>query len=155
MPARLLLTAVAIAFLLVGGIAAVDAGVQETGERVTVEGESFTPSAGATTVLNQSQLDGVRYYRVENVTVLDENSTVMVPGEDFDWQQNDGTLTTLSGGRLAGDASATVTYGFTLTSATEKSIAELASKGGNVGRFAVFVMVVGAVMLSVKALTKL
>jgi len=155
MPARLLLAAVAISFLVAGGIAAVDAGVQETGEKVTVDSESFMPAAGAQTVLNQSELDGVRYYRVENVTVLDENSTVMVPGEDFVWHQENGTLTTTAGGRLAGDASATITYGFTLTSDTEQALAEVSSNGGNVAMLLVFVMTVGAVMLAAKSLINL
>lgn len=151
MPARLIITAVAVALLVAGGVAAVDLGVAETGQQESVS-ESFTPpTTSGTTVLNQSQLDGVRYFPVENITVTDENGTLMVPSEDFAWDRPNGTVETLAGGRLAGDSSANIEYGYRLTSDTAEGIGGLAGSGFETAGTLMFVVVVGFVVVSLRA----
>lgn len=151
MPARYLLTAVVIALIVAGGVAAVDAGVQETGPEKVVNETFQSPSAGATVTLNQSNLDSVRYFRTTQITVTDENGTLMVPGEDFDWDQANGTLDVLAGGRLAGDSEGTIEYGFRLTSAGQEEAGSFAGNGFEVAGVLVFVTAVGFVLISLRA----
>lgn len=151
MPAKLILTTVAVAVLVLAGIAAVDAGVSQVGQKQSFS-ESFTPSAGDVTQLNQSDLDPVRYFDVSNVTVTNASDVIMAPGVDFEWLQSNGTVQTITGGRLDGDPSATITYGYRTTSDTVRNVTGVAAGGFEAGALLVFVLVVAFVVTSLHVL---
>lgn len=147
-----MLTAAAVALIVAGGVAAVDQGIAETGQQASFSEKFNPPSSQAVTVLDQSQLDSVRYFSVQNVTVTGNTGTLMIPGEDFEWNRNNGTITTLSGGRLAGQSSANISYGYRITADNQKAVGQLAADGAEVSGILVFVVVVAAVVVSIRAL---
>lgn len=107
---RVAVVFIGIAVLLAGATVAFDAQLADSGTDVQVENESFTPTSGTVITLNESARDDVIYN--ESVTVRDENDTVMTAGSDYRWFANNGTVKPVAGGDLAGDANATVTYGY-------------------------------------------
>ena len=153
MPAKYLLTAVAVAVIILGGVAAADAGLGEAGKTKTITNESFAPAdAGNYTALEYSTLDGVQYADATEITVYDENGTEMIAGQDYDWETSNGTVQTLAGGRLVNDASANVTYGYAAPTQFQRSLAETFGGASDVATTFVFALVVGFVLVSIKAL---
>jgi hypothetical protein len=146
MPAKLIVTAVAVALVVAGGIVAVDAGVAETGELRTFSETASNPTAGATLTLNQSNLDSVRYVPVDAVTVTDENGTLMIPGEDFSYDRANGTITPLAGGRLAGDSSASVKYGLRMVTSQQEDVSAFGAGVGETATAVMFVTVIAFVV---------
>jgi len=152
MPAKYILTAAIVAILLVAGLTAVDAGVAESGDEIDVVNESFVPPASTGVVqLNQSDLSGVRYGAADEIAIEDENNTRMVAGEDYEWLRSNGTVRVLSSGRLAGDATATIDYGLTVTSDTQSNISSAIANSANAARLVPLVLVVGFVVVSLRA----
>lgn len=151
MPARLLLTAVAVAVIVLAGAAAVDAGIHEVGQKETFD-ESFVPDAGNVTELNHSNLDSVRYYYESNVTVRNGSGVVMAPGADYEWFRSNGTVLTVTGGRLDGDASADITYGYRVTSDEVQNVSSVGASGFQAGALLVLVLVVSFVVVGMRAM---
>lgn len=151
MPAKLILATVAVAVIVLAGAAAVDAGVSATGQQQTFS-ESFVPSAGAVTALDQSELDPVRYFHESNVTVTNGSGVVMAAGVDYEWIRSNGTVETLAGGRLDGDSTADITYGYRATSSDATDVAHLGASGLEAGALMVFVLTVGFVVTSLRVL---
>jgi hypothetical protein len=146
MPAKLIVTAVAVALVVAGGIVAVDAGVAETGELRTFSETASNPTAGTTLTLNQSNLDSVRYVPVDALTVTDENGTLMIPGEDFSYDRANGTITPLAGGRLAGDSSASVEYGLRMVTSQQEDVSAFGAGVGETATAVMFVTVIAFVV---------
>jgi hypothetical protein len=152
MPAKYITTAAVVAILLVAGLAAVDAGVAESGDEIDVVNESFVPPASAGVVsLNQSDLSGVRYAAADELTVEDENGTQMVQGSDFAWNRTNGSLEVLAGSRLLGDSIATIDYGLRVTSSEQSNISDTVANSGEAARLIPMVLVVGFVVLGLRA----
>ena len=105
-------------------LAGVQAGLQNAGYERTQVNETFQP-ANATNVtsLNFSNLDSAYYDR--NITVYDENDTLMRHGQDYDWIRENGTVRTLSGGGLVNDTNATVSYSWQQTTAEQRDMAAM------------------------------
>lgn len=138
---RLLLAFVAIAILSMAGLAAYEAGLAEAGDDFVATNESWTPDAGNVTALDESNRNGVYYSK--NATVYDENGTVMDAGTDYRWITDNGTVKALSGGGLAGDSSAKITYGYEVTT---KSQRDIAGTLGQIPRLAGLALPIGALM---------
>lgn len=126
------------------GTYALEASLEDAGTPKQVYNESFNASGAADTVLELNNSNISRAYYDENVTVWNDSTTQMDRGTDYEWFVGNGTIKPLSGGDLAGDANATVTYGYTLTTETHQSMATiLAQLPRVVGLIApVFVMVI-------------
>lgn len=150
---RILLVAISTALLLLAGAAAADAALHSAGEQYDVQKESWTPNAGNVTALNQSNLDGVRYDR--HVNVWDENATKMVDGEDYEWFHTNGTVKALTGGRLDGDASAEITYGYVAPTGVQSGIASTIAGGVDVAGLFVLVAIAGFIVTALAALGRL
>ncbi len=110
-----------LAVIAAMGITAIQGGLEEAGDDELVENETFTPSAGSVTTLDDSKQDNTYYD--EEVVVRDENGTIVDEGTDYEWFVGNGTIKTLSGGELAGDSSADITYGYQQTTAEQRGIA--------------------------------
>lgn len=152
MPAKYLLAAAAVAVLVLGGVAAADAALANTGKQKVVENETFTPAAaGGHVSLNFSDLDGVRYAPETEIQVFDENNTEMIAGEDYDWVRTNGSIQILSGGRLVGDSDATITYGYGAPTTVQRSLAEVFGGGAETASLFVLVITVLFVVVSLRA----
>jgi len=135
---------VLVAILLVGGIAAYQGALAQSGDDRLVQEESFSsPTAGELITVEKSGDDGV--YFGDNVTIYGENSNEMDEGTDYEWYGN-GTFRVLSGGDLAGDASGTITYEYQQVTEEQQEQAQFISTLlGNAG----FVVLIGIVIITV------
>lgn len=115
-----------LAILAMLGAVAFEAALENAGTDVTVANETFTPTADTVIQLDDSGKD-LAYYS-HNVTVYDENDTVMNPGSDYTWFTGNGTIKPLSGGALAGDTTAKITYAYQLTTQEQQELAALAGE---------------------------
>lgn len=122
---RVILAVLAIAMLAIVGAHGFEAALETAGEDHTITNETWTPTAGSVTVLDESNRKGAYY--AHNVTVYDENDTEVDPGKDYKWFVGNGTIKALSGGELEGDANASITYEFEQTSETQREFAGLLS----------------------------
>lgn len=68
------------------------------GEEATIVGELWTPAAGAATVLDGSNLDGVKYSRDVRVGTNKSgtNNILAAPGVHYTWNAGTGVITTLN-----------------------------------------------------------
>lgn len=118
---RTALLALALVLVASGGVAGMDAALDDAGPRTDISGETFTPTAGSVQQLDESNRDGATYN--ETVAVADENGSPSVEGTDYEWFDQNGTIKPLAGGNLAGDSSATVSYAFREPTATQEAFA--------------------------------
>lgn len=110
-------------FVIIAGIAIYggQAALSDAGDDVTVTNETWTPDAGNWTDLDKSNIEFASYD--ETVTVRDENETLMDRGTDYDWNSTDGTVFTIIGGGLDGDANATITYDYQVSTGQQRTFA--------------------------------
>lgn len=120
---RAIVAVFGLAILAISGGYALEAALEGAGENHLVVNETFTPAAGSVTQLDESERAGVYYDH--NVTVYDETGSEMTAGTDYRWFPGNGTIKTLTGGGLDGDASANATYGFQVPSDEERAGAAL------------------------------
>lgn len=103
--------AVGLVVVLFMGIYVLDAAAEDSRHDVTVENETFQPSAGALESFENSELARADYD--ETVTVRNESDdSVYDPGGNYTWQSGNGTLRVTSGGELANADNASITYGY-------------------------------------------
>lgn len=108
--AALGLAVAGVAMLVFVGMYVVDAAVDNSQHDVTVVNESFTPSGGEVTQLQNSNLSRADYD--DNVTVRFENGTVVDRAGNYTWFSGNGTVRTTAGSRLASVSTALITYGY-------------------------------------------
>ena len=61
------------------------------------------------------------------VVVYDEGDKLMEPDRDYVWHPSNGTIQTVEGGRLAGDANATISYGYNRPTEGQQGMAKIAA----------------------------
>lgn len=110
----------ALVILASMGVYGFEAALESAGEDVTVVNETWTPDAGNVTTLNDSDITGAYYDH--NVTVYDENDTLMDQGSDYKWLVSNGSVKAVSGGDLDGDDNATITYGYQETTQQQRDL---------------------------------
>lgn len=120
---RAIVAALALAVLAISGAYAVEASLETAGEDHLVTNESFTPTSDTVITLDDSNIDGAYYDH--NVTVYNGSDSVVDEGSDYEWFEGNGTVKPLSGGDLAGDAYANITYGYQQPTAEEEAAAAL------------------------------
>lgn len=141
---------VAVAAILLTGVAAVNASYESAGPHTDIQNESWTPNAGSTTSLDHSNVDSVFYD--ETVVVQNASGVHSTDGVDYEWYPSNGTIKTLSGGNLDGETTATITYGYSTPTHLQR---QLASLWGNMLNLSAFMLVVPAIGLVVLALRTL
>lgn len=149
MPARLIIAAAAVGLLVFAGAVAVDAGVQESGERYAFS-EGFNVSDGAVATLNESNRDPVRYYRGGDVTVENATGKLMFEGQDYDWIQDNGTVRVTSS-RLA-DQDASIEYGYVVASQNLQNASGVAGSNFRAGTLLIWVVTVAFIVGGARAL---
>lgn len=123
---RAFLALVAIGVLAMGGLVGLQVALEDAGEDHEITNETWTPTAGSVTTLDESNRNGAYYD--ENVTVHDENDTEMNSGDDYLWNSGNGTVKALSGGDLDGDDNATISYGFAQTTQEQRRLTGMAAQ---------------------------
>lgn len=116
---------IVIVLLAAGAVYAFSVTLEASGTDHTIENETWTPDAGSETDLDNSYRTGAYYD--EEVTVRDENGTLASDGDDYTWDDVNGTVTALQGGILENDSSATITYAFSQTSQEQRDFAAVLS----------------------------
>lgn len=144
---------VAVALLLVSGVAATSASFQSSGEQTTVEAESFDPDAGNVTALADSNFPNAIY--AEDVVVRNTAGARMSPDEDYVWFSSNGTVGTVTGGRLDGESSASITYSYSEPSENSRGIATLLGYGFNAASGMILVLGLGVVFAALSVLRRL
>lgn len=111
-----------IGIVLVGGVAVwgLQAAAADAGAETTIDGETFTPDAGNVTELDHSNLADTYYS--ESVTVRDGGGNLVDPGADYVWDEDNGTIQTVSGGALDGASSATISYDYQTTTSDQNAL---------------------------------
>jgi len=134
---------VLVAMLLVGGIAAYQGALEQSGDDRYVDAEVFSsPTGGELITVDQAGEDGV--YFNDNVTVFNSNGEEMAEGTDYEWYGN-GTFRVLAGGSLAGDTEGTIDYEYQQVTEEQQQQAEFVSTlFGNAG----FVVLVSIVVIT-------
>lgn len=118
---RIVLLAFGLFVIAIVGVAMLQSGLITGGDDITNVNESWTPNAGSVTQLDDSELDNA-YYDNET-TVYNSTDVEMAEGSDYEWIESNGTVKALTGGDLAGEPNATITYSYQLTTDEEERIA--------------------------------
>lgn len=135
---------IALALLVVTGAAAVDASLSDAGVENDITNEEFDASTTGVKQLNQSNLDGVRYDDV--VTVRNDKDRQVVAGEDYRWNESNGTIEVLSGGDLVGSNQATIDYSYTNPTDSQQDVGALFASGFDILALLFLLLAVGAVL---------
>lgn len=127
---RLVPAVLALFIIAIGGTYGLEAALETAGPDTTVTNETFTPTAGSVTTLDDSNIADAYYNH--NVTVYDEADATdgrqeMDAGDDYRWFVGNGTVKPLTGGELDGDANATITYGYALPTQRHEGMTALVS----------------------------
>jgi hypothetical protein len=112
---------IGVGVLLLAGALAVGYAGGEAGERYTVDNESWTADPGNETNLSQSYVPNASYD--SSVTVNDtncgggldggdSNCEQLRPGEDYRWNNENGTVKALENGSINESEESTITYGY-------------------------------------------
>jgi hypothetical protein len=148
---RAIIVVVAVALLLVTGLAAVDAAVTSAGDETTVTNETWTPDAGNVSTLSASNQDLTQYApdRPREIQVFDENGSPVASPGDYVWNQDNGTIKAVTGGELDGDASANISYSYSeitqYQAQTGSTIGEAFAAGPAMLLLLVFAIIIGAI----------
>lgn len=123
---RIVIVFFVIAIFAAAAPAALSATLDEAGEQTAITNESFTPSAGSVTTLDQSNLDNSDYS--DTVAVFDGSNNRVYEDDDYIWFESNGTIKTVTGGELDGDTSATISYSVKQTTAQQRGFASMFSQ---------------------------
>lgn len=124
----LLFALIAVAIILLFGGAAIDSSMTG-GDREDIADESWTPVVGEPVELEHSNLP-VRYD--PRVEVHDHDANKMIEGHDYEWHNDNGTVTALEDGRLSGANNANISYGFSTADERQENVVGLYSEGSDV-----------------------
>lgn len=150
---RLLPVLVLALFIGVGAYAA-SATYEANGQQREIT-DTFTPSPGAVSELNESHHDHVIYSEnVEIVTnISDTGNTgpqfLAAPGKDYTWHPSNGTLRTNTSGVLANANSAQITFSYYAPLPEQRGLATLVAGELEIARLLALVGVVGAVVAAI------
>lgn len=143
-----LLVTLALAFVF--GLAMLNTAHVTGSPDTAITNETWIPDAGNITTLEDSNLS--RAYYDENVTVYDENETLIEPTGNYTWYQSNGTIKALSGGDLDGDANATISYDYQRASTTSTGIVALFSGLLDSGAGVLIVLAAAGILVALKTL---
>lgn len=136
-----------LAIVAAMGVTALQGSLEDAGQDREVDSETFVPSAGSVTTLDESAR--AHAYYTDDPEVRDENGTIMREGTDYEWFESNGTIKTLAGGGLDGDSSATINYSYQVTTEEQRGIA---SALGQIPRVVGIALPLGAVLFVLAAM---
>jgi len=139
---RSVVAVLALVILATAGVWGLQASLETAGQDQTVVNETWTPTAGSVTTLDESNRDGAYYDH--NVTVYDTSGAEVDRGDDYRWYPGNGTVEAVAGGELDGDRSANITYGYQQTTGEQRAIAAAL---GRIPQFIGLIIPVAAVVL--------
>lgn len=134
--ASTIIVAVSIALVLVGAGIVASYGVQETAQEYDATDSVTLADVGNITELNNSSS---AYYWGDSVEVETSNNKLLVPDEDYTWNKNNGTLTTLS--TDAAGTTVDVTYSYGAQSDSQQATTTLISDVIEVGAYIPFLLI--------------
>lgn len=140
----------AVFFIIIMSIGASAIGFQgdalghnyETNETLNADSASF--AAGEVVNTTNSHIEDAVYDDDDQITVNDENGVEMVEGVDYEWNENNGSVTILTDGDLTDDASLDIEYGFNVPTAQQQDVLTLT--GAQVGIGQALMWVFGAIL---------
>ena len=112
---------VAVGVLLLAGALAVGYAGGEAGQRYSVENETWTADPGNDTNLSYSYVANASYDSTvtvrdsncgDEVTNGDQNCEQLRPGEDYRWDNQNGTVKALENGSINESEESTISYGY-------------------------------------------
>lgn len=154
MAASKLLPVLALGLLLFVGTFAASSAYETSGQEREVT-DTFTPTPGAVTELNESNHDHVIYAEdVEVVTNISDTAStgpefLAAPGKDYTWFPENGTIKTNNTGVLADASSAQITFTYYGPLPEQRGIVALFAGQLEIARVLVLVGVVGVIVLAV------
>lgn len=113
-------------------------------ESETVSASGATFSGGEVVTLENSNIDDAVYDDNSAIDVFDDQSVEMVEGEDYEWNENNGTITVLAGGGLTDSADMDVNYSFHIPNQQQKDVLTIVGGQLTVGKGLMYVF--GAVI---------
>lgn len=123
---RALVAIFALAIVLTAGVMGLQASFENAGSNEVVINETFTPGTGGNVVTLDDSEKSAAFYTSDNETVVYNGSdTEMEEGTDYEWIEQNGTVKVLSGGDLAGDSSAKISYSYQLTTEEQRQWARV------------------------------
>lgn len=138
---RLIVALVALAIIVLAGALAVGNAVDEGGERIDVQNETFNPTVGQPYFVEYANDTNVTLPRAIHVDVRISGSGItMVEGTDYEWDRINGTITPLAGGRLEGENNAEVDYLVRSPVSTQRDVAGIYADVAELGGVLVFVL---------------
>lgn len=142
--------AIVLAIMLIGGGAVAQLAYEDSGATQEVVNESFDAgTAGSLVVLNESERDGVFYG--EDPVVVNATGQTYLAGQDYDWNERNGTLTVLDGD-LVNTTNNTIEYSYTIPSESQTETANTLASLFSAGLWLPLILVVLLVMLAAGAL---
>lgn len=123
---RGVLAIIALAILASTAIAGYQAALETAGDDTTITNETWTPDPGNVTTLDDSTQTGAYY--TDAVDVYNDTGTPVDPDTDYTWFPGNGTIKTTAGGALDGEPSATITYSYQQTTASQREFTGLLSQ---------------------------
>lgn len=121
--ARALVGIFALIIIAGVGVYGIEAALETAGDDRDIENETFTPTSGTVIQLDNSDRENAFYEH--QVAVFNQSDVRMVEGTDYTWFSINGTVKPLSGGDLAGDSSANISYGFAVTTEDQRQLTSI------------------------------
>lgn len=146
--ARAILAAVFFIILMTVGASAISYQGEVLGHTYdsneTINADSSAFAAGEVYETTNANIDDAVYDDDSKIVVTDANGVEVVEGEDYEWNENNGTIAILSGSSLTDDASLDIEYGFTIRSDQQGEVLNIV--GGQMGIGQALMYVFGAVL---------
>jgi len=147
---------VAVAVLLLAGALAVGYAGGEAGQRYSVDNETWTADPGNETNLSQSYVPNASYG--STVTVKDtncgggdfgggdENCEQLRPGEDYVWNNENGTIKAVENGSINDSEQSTISYGYGVPTDQQQRLIGVFATGYEVLAPLVVILMVGVAL---------
>lgn len=146
---RAILAFAAVAIVAIAGVSAFQAAHVTAGDNITIENESFDPSASPVTV-DEANTTGAYLNDPADETVRNASDVVMDPGQDYEYYPENGTLVVVDSGRLAGDSTGYITYSYQQTSTEQRGLVSLLAGHIDVVGALVFVGVIVLLVATIR-----
>lgn len=143
---RALVALLGLAIVIMVALMGAQAALSDAGADIDIVNETWTPNAGTFVALNHSNLPNASYDA--QITVRDENSTLMDQDQDYVWNDTDGTIKAVAGGGLDGDANATITYAYQQSTEEQRTLATgIATLFGALGKILPMVAIIVVLLM--------
>lgn len=147
--ARLMFAVVAVAIIMVGGLAAVGYATWESGDATAVTNETFQTGDNVTVELENSNLENTLYSSTVNVT--NTSDTVVYESEgNYTWHDHNGTIFVNGTGDLAEEPEAHISYEYSETSSEAFGFMQLFASIGELGDALVIALMAATVIAAAR-----